>query len=165
MILSIRTLMVTVAFAVPATFAHAELTSTMTAYVVTKGDDGVERRKPADAAEPGDVVEYRMVHTNTFDHPVGGVAVVGPVPDGMTLVSAAEGRGAQGVIEVQGEFDPDRPGEEWSTLPATKIVVDSRGQRVRKAATVADFTAVRWRLSDPLPKAASVEHVYRTRLE
>lgn len=51
----------------------------------------------------------------------------------------------RGVFEVRGDFDPDRPGEEWSALPAYRIVIDAYGNRRRVKADPKDFTAVRWR--------------------
>ena len=51
----------------------------------------------------------------------------------------------QGVFEVRGDFDPDRPGEEWSTVPAFRIVVDGYGNRTRVKVGPKDYTAVRWR--------------------
>jgi len=163
----LRTVLATMgAFAaLTATPAAAELASTMTAMVVTASPDGTEAYAPATSVKPGETVEYRIVHRNDFDHALNGVAVVGPVPEEMELVLARPSADIPAMLEVRGEFDPDTAGEEWSTLPATKIVIDAAsGLRMIEDATEADFTAVRWRLDAPLPARGSVSHVYRAQV-
>ena len=150
--------------AFPAT-ALAELRSEMSAYVVKAGQDGTERLEHADAARPGDVIEYRLMHTNTFADALRGVAVVGPIPEGLELVNAFRSADIPAVFELQGDFDPDRPGEEWSPLPVTRIVVDPDGTRRSEPARREHFTAVRWRLEESLPGGRSVRHVYRVRVK
>ncbi len=145
--------------------AYAELASRMSAHLVVSGANGVETFAPAKAAKPGDLIEYHLIHTNTFSHSIGGIAIIGPVPDGTVLVDSYTDMGAPGIFEVRGAFDPDTPGEDWSTLPATKIVVKANGERVYQPATPEDFTAVRWRLTNPLSQNATVHHRYRTRVE
>lgn len=149
-----------------ATPAAADLDSTMTAVLVTPAPDGTELFSPATRVKPGQTIEYRIVHRNTFDHALDGVAVVGPIPGEMELVKAAQSADIPAVIEVRGEFDPDTTGEEWSALPAMKIVIDAAtGLRMVEEATEADFTAVRWRLDAPLPGRATMRHVYRARVK
>jgi len=149
-----------------ATPASAELDSTMTALIVTPAPDGTETYRPATSARPGETVEYRIEHRNGFSHALDGVAVVGPIPDEMELVVARASADIPAMLEVRGEFDPDSVGEEWSALPATKIVVDAAtGLRMVEDATEADFTAVRWRLDAPLPASGTVRHVYRAQVK
>lgn len=145
--------------------ALAELESTMSAVVVAQDGNGVEQYYPATRVKPGQTVEYRIVHVNGFNKPLDGVAVVGPVPEAMEFVRAADSADIPAIMEVRGELDPDRPGEEWSSLPATKIVVRADGAREQRPAVEADFTAVRWRLTAPLPERATVRHSYRAQVK
>ncbi len=143
------------------TVAFAELESQITAFVVTTDATGVEQYAPADQVKPGQMIEYRIRHTNTFDNAISGVAVTGPVPEGGELVVERSTSDVAATLEVSGEFDPDRPGEEWSTLPAQRIVVQADGSRLIETAKPEHFTAVRWILSNSMPQDVSVNHAYR----
>lgn len=161
----LRTLIIATAVAVAPFSARAELRSEMLAYVVSVGEDGTERFAPAATVKPGQTIEYRMRHTNTFDDAIGGVTVIGPVPEGGEYVPGKRYSNAPAVFEVRGEFDPDRPGEEWSALPASRIVVGNDGTRRTEEAKPEHFTAIRWRLSEPMQRDASVVHAYRVEVK
>lgn len=145
--------------------AFAELKSELAAYVVTTEATGEEVFTPASRVEPGQTIEYRLVHTNTFEDAISGVTVIGPVPEGGELVSDEHAPEASGIFEVRGEFDPDQPGEEWSSLPAMRIVVENDGTRRLEEAKPDAFTAVRWRLDEPMQRDASVNHAYRVQVK
>ena len=147
------------------TAAFAELKSEMQAFVVTTDPAGVEQYKAADAVKPGQTIEYRMQHTNTFENAIAGVAVVGPVPSGSELIIDKSSSDVTATFEVRGEFDPDRAGEEWSTLPATRITIQADGSRLAETAKPEHFTAVRWKLSDAMHEDASVNHAYRVQVK
>ena len=141
--------------------ASAELKSEMQAYVVTTDASGFEQYLAADTVKPGQTIEYRMEHTNDFDNAIGGVAIVGPVPEGAELIVGRSSSDVVATFEVRGEFDPDRDGEEWSTLPAQRVVVEADGTRTIEEATPESFTAVRWLLGAPMQEDASVHNAYR----
>lgn len=145
--------------------ALAELKSDMQAYVVTTDGNGFEQYVSAETVKPGQTIEYRMQHTNSFDNAIGGVAIVGPVPEGAELIVGRTSSDVSATFEVRGEFDPDREGEEWSTLPAQRIVVDADGTRSVEEAKPEHFTAVRWMLGDPMQEDASVNHAYRVQVK
>jgi len=147
------------------TTAFAELKSEMQAFVVTTDSSGVEQYTAADAVKPGQTIEYRMQHTNTFDNAIGGVAVMGPVPNGSELIVDQSSSDVSASFEVRGEFDPDRPGEEWSTLPAQRITIQADGSRLVEMAKPEHFTAVRWVLGDAMQEDASVNHAYRVQVK
>lgn len=154
-----------ICLAVTPSVALAELKSEMQAFVVTKDASGAEQYVAADAVKPGQTIEYRMQHTNAFDNAIGGVAIVGPVPEGSELVVDRASSDVSATFEVRGEFDPDRPGEEWSTLPAQRIVIQPDGSRLTETAKPEHFTAVRWALSDAMQENASVNHAYRVQVK
>ena len=147
------------------TAAFAELKSEMQAFVVTTDAAGVEQYVAADAVKPGQTIEYRMQHTNTFDNAIGGVAVMGPVPNGSELIVEKSSSDVLASFEVRGEFDPDRPGEEWSALPAQRITIQADGTRVVEPAKPEHFTAVRWVLSETMQEDESVNHAYRVQVK
>ena len=154
-----------VCLALAPTAAMAELKSEMQAYVVTTDATGAEQYFAADSVKPGQTIEYRLQHTNSFDNAIGGVAVVGPVPEGSELIVDRTSSDVSATFEVRGEFDPDRDGEEWSTLPAQRIVVQADGTRIIEVAKPEHFTAVRWSLGDAMQHDASVNHAYRVQVK
>ena len=145
--------------------ALAELRSEMAAYVVRTGADGTERLETAERARPGDVIEYRLTHTNTFPDALRDLAIVGPLPEGLELLNAFRSADMPAVFELRGDFDPDSPGEEWSPLPVTRIVVEPDGSRRAEPARREHFTAVRWRLDGALPSGGAVRHAYRAKVK
>lgn len=157
--------MATLCLVIVPSVAFAELKSEMQAFVVTTDSAGVEQYLAADAVKPGQTIEYRMQHTNTFDNAIGGVAVMGPVPSGSELIVEKSSSDVSATFEVRGEFDPDQAGEEWSTLPAQRITVQADGSRLIETAKPEHFTAVRWVLSDAMQEDASVNHAYRVEVK
>lgn len=145
--------------------AMAELKSEMQAYVVTADESGAEQYYAASSVKPGQLIEYRMQHTNAFDNAIGGVAIVGPVPEGSELVVGRAASDVSATFEVRGEFNPDLPGEEWSTLPAERIVEQADGSRVIEIAKPEHFTAVRWTLNEAMQQDAAVNHAYRVQVK
>jgi len=158
-----RTAILAIVFA--PSIAMAELKSEMQAFVVSTDASGSEQYAPAEKVAPGQTIEYRLLHTNSFDNAIGGVAVVGPVPEGSELVVGQSSSDVSATFEVRGEFDPDQPGEEWSTLPAQRIVIEADGTRTVEAAKPEHFTAVRWQLGQPMQEDASVNHAYRVQVK
>lgn len=145
--------------------AHAELRSALKGYVVTANDNGTETYTPATTVRPGQLIEYRIDHHNTFNNAIGGVAIVGPVPDEAVVDVNHLGSSKAANVEVQGDFDPDRPGEEWSTLPAMRVVIKDDGSRELVEATPEDFTAVRWTLEAPMQSNEVVTNSWRVRVK
>lgn len=147
------------------TLALADLQSEMSAHVVTVAADGTEQYASAVTVEPGQIIEYRIKHRNTFGDSLGGVAIVGPVPQQAVVDPTTLATSSPAMLEVRGELDPDLPGEEWSTLPAQRIVVLADGSRMIEEASPEHFTAIRWTLSDPLQTQEQVTNTYRVRVK
>ncbi len=145
--------------------AAAELRSEMSAFVVTKDATGIEQYAPADTVKPGQLIEYRISNHNTFDNAIDGVAVVGPVPAQAVVSIDSTNSSSDALLEVRGELNPDSPGEEWSTLPAQRIVILADGSRLIEDAQPEDFTAVRWKLSSALDSQETVTTSYRVRVK
>lgn len=141
--------------------ASAELKSELSAFVVTTGDNGEEQVTPATRVKPGQVIEYRLTHTNKFNQAIGGVAIVGPVPDESVFAPGTQTSSSNAVFEIRADLDPDNPGEEWSTLPAMREVIQSDGTRVIEEAKPEHFTAVRWKILTPLQNEQTVTNSYR----
>ncbi len=156
---------VAVMIALSPAISHAELRSEMSAFVVTTGSDGVEQYQRADSVKPGQLIEYRIKHQNSFESAISGVAIVGPVPEQAIVAAEASTSTIDATFEVRGELDPDQPGEEWSTLPAQRIVVLEDGSRLIEDAKPEHFSAVRWKLITPLQANEVVTNTYRVRVK
>jgi len=137
----------------------------MSAHVVTVTEEGTEQYASAVTVEPGQIIEYRIRHRNTFENAIDGVAIVGPVPTQAVVDPSTLATSSAAVLEVRGELDPDLPGEEWSTLPAQRIVILADGSRMIEEAQPEHFTAIRWTLSDPLQVQEQVTNTYRVRVK
>lgn len=144
--------------------ASAELRSELSAFVVTKDSNGVEHYASADSVEPGQLIEYRLAHTNMFDDAIGGVAIVGPIPAEAVFAAGSASSSAQAVFEIRADLDPDQPGEEWSSLPAQRIVVQPDGTREIVGVSPEEYTAVRWKIASDLGSNTVVSNSYRVRV-
>ncbi len=108
---------------------------------------------------PGDVVEYRLVFTNTTGAVVKDVGFQDPLPAGVAYVAGSAGADrADAVVE----YSIDR-GASWSGRPEIEVVV--AGQRVRQPAPAEQYTHVRWRVAGSVAPAAKVEARFRARVK
>jgi len=89
------------------------------------------------------------------------VAVVGPIPSEAILALGDSTSTAEAVFEIRAELDPDQPGEEWSSLPAMRVVILDDGTRTLEEAKPEHFTAVRWTIATPLASEQTVANTYR----
>ncbi len=108
---------------------------------------------------PGDVVEYRLVFTNTTAAVVKDVGFEDPLPGGVTYVA---GSAAADRPDVAVEYSIDR-GASWSARPEVEVQV--AGQRVRKPAPAELYTHVRWRVTGSVAPAAKVEARFRAQVK
>ncbi len=109
--------------------------------------------------QPGDVVEYRLVFTNTTKGVVKDVGFQDPLPGGMAYLG---GSAAADRPDVAVEYSIDK-GASWSARP--EIEVEVAGQRVRQPAPAEMYTHVRWRVGGALAPAAKVEARFRARVK
>jgi uncharacterized repeat protein (TIGR01451 family) len=83
---------------------------------LTAQQDSIAGKPRADGgkiAEAGDVVEYRLVFTNTRDIPLSNVVFSDPVPMGLTFVAASVKSSRE---DVAVEYSIDK-GQTWSARP------------------------------------------------
>jgi len=138
--------------------ASKPIASTLTAHLVTKDDEGAERFQQAQRVNPGDVIEYRIVHRNKAGQALKGFVVNGKIPTG-TVYMARSAKSAQAdALEVK------IAGEPWQGLPAFKTVTDADGNEQRVQATPADYIGLRWKLADALENGAQSKNIYRVQV-
>lgn len=136
------------------------------AYLVTTAtrDDGTveEVFAEADAARPGQVVEYRVTVRNVSDEtlPAATVAVTGPVPATTSYLADSATPSDEA---ARTEFSADG-GASFAEPPVVIVVQDENGDDVERIVAPADYTAVRWTLLEPLDAGAQRTFVYRAQV-
>lgn len=140
------------------TASSTPIASSLTAHVVTAAQDGGELFQQAKRVNPGDVIEYRIVHRNRAAQPLEGFVVNGKIPNGTSYVARSAKSAQPDTLEVK------IPGEPWQVLPAYKTVTDADGNEQRVAAKPADYIGLRWKLSKALPKDARSRNIYRVKV-
>ncbi|RRJ96268.1 hypothetical protein Ga0100231_020405 [Opitutaceae bacterium TAV4] len=132
------------ASAVSYTIAADALTASLEAVKVVAQADGREGFVAAEAAAPGDIIEYRATYANTTDRTLTNVAPEIPIPEGLTWLAAAK----TPLAPVSASLN----GATFSPLPLR----DAVGQPV----ALEQVRALRWSIPELKP-AASVTIIVR----
>lgn len=137
--------------------ASANLTGTLEAYRVVITDEGVEEFLPADNAHPTDVIEYRLVYSNTGDQPIQNVLITDPIPLGTKLVHPSASKPTTGRVEFS--IDGGKSFKPWPILIKTKTPA---GDEKTVEATPDMVTHIRWTLDDAIEPDGGITLTYRT---
>jgi uncharacterized repeat protein (TIGR01451 family) len=110
--------------------------------------DGREKQLPADAAQPGDLLEYRAEYRNTGKTPTTQVKATVPVP-------------AQGLEYLPGSASPPAvnasvDGRRFAPTPLTRSVTLPDGRRETRPVPVAEYRFLQWDLGELAPGASAV---------
>jgi uncharacterized repeat protein (TIGR01451 family) len=124
--------------ALPAFAQPAAVTSTLQAQRV-EDLDGKTVRKPAEAAKPGDTVEYRGTYRNVASTPVAKLQATIPVPAGTTFVAGSTEPGA-----AQASTD----GVRFAPLPLVRTIRLADGSSRQEPVPLAEYRFVRWDLGN-----------------
>lgn len=134
----------------------------MRASNITAKEQAVASNKPADslrATLPGDLMEYRMVFTNTKRIALKNVRFDNPVPRGLVY---AIGSAKADRPDANVEFSIDG-GATWSANPQIEVI--EAGQKVRRAAPPEMYTHVRWHVTGDVAPGAKVVAQFRARMK
>ena len=128
--------------------AGLELATRVEKIVAAAGTDKADARPqlvPAEDLSPGDALVVTVTFLNTTQHALDGVRITQPIPPSMRyLEGSGVGPGSQVLYSVDGGATYGQPNELG--------VVAADG--VRRAATAADYTHVRWLIKAPLAPGA-----------
>lgn len=148
------------------TFVAAQsepVTVKLEAYIVstiTKPDGSTEEQfTEAKEARPGQVVEYRVVVTNTSDEtlPASNAMITGPIPATTTYIADSATPSSEG---ARLEFSADG-GQTFSVPPVMIMVKNDQGQEVEVEATPEQYTAARWTILQALEPKQELTFKYR----
>lgn len=126
---------------------------------VTVDDENGDRkvtRVPPQLVTPGDEVIYRIVYTNVGDRPATDVVITNPVPEHMAY---SDGSAAGTNTSVSFSVDDGR----HFASPDELTVTGADGEE--RPASAADYTAIRWLITAPVPPGATGELTYRARVK
>ena len=104
---------------------------------------GHELLKPATAARPGDLLQYRAVYSNSGNQPADHLMASLPVPPGTTLQSSGiEPAGAQATVD----------GSHFAPMPLMRSVVGTDGRPHPQPVPLSEVRALRWDLGTLAPR-------------
>jgi uncharacterized repeat protein (TIGR01451 family) len=127
--------------------AVAPLQSSMTAYLVEKGEDGKETLTEVNQVKPGQTIEYALRYSNVSDGDLAEVNIVGPVPAGTNYLAGS----ALPQDGARPQFSIDN-GASYKSEPVTYKVKMADGTELEKVATPDMYTHVSWTLPKLLAK-------------
>ena len=125
----------------PATAVHAdsELRVELEAYRVTTDGDGNEQFNVADAAYPGDVVEYRAHYTNDGAQTLTGVQAILPIPDDTVYLPASA---------IPARVEASLDGKTYEPVPLQRRVVNADGTESIELVPASEYRFLRFGLGD-----------------
>lgn len=143
-------------FAVSA-YAASPVSGDIQAFLIT-ADNGSELQQPAEQAEPGDVIEYRLIFTNSGEADVFGLNVVNPIPQNTTFVSQSANTKIPSIFKVSIDG-----GETFESTPVKRIETQTDGSQKEVVIPSSMYTHVQWKADKPLLSDGG-EHVYSYRV-
>lgn len=144
-------------FFAAASFASSSVTGNVEAFLIT--DQGSAKAlDDAATAEPGDVIEYRLVFTNAGEEDVFGLNVVNPIPKHTAFVSQSENTRIPASFKVSIDG-----GETFESTPVKRIETQSDGTQKEVVVPPSQYTHVQWKADQPLTSEGG-QHVYSYRV-
>jgi uncharacterized repeat protein (TIGR01451 family) len=138
----VLTLVTVASFAPALAFASGPVNVALTAQRVTV-NNGRESFGPADAARPGEVLQYRAVYRNDGAKPVNSLMATLPIPAGLEYLP----RTAAPAV-VLASLD----GTTYAPVPLVRRVRNADGREVVQQVPPAEYRFLRWSIGTLSPK-------------
>lgn len=139
--------------AIPALAQDRALESRLEARKVVVAADGKENLTGADAARPGDVIEYVATYRNTTRSPIRNVVATLPIPQNTELVA-----GSPRPVGARASLD----GRAFAAMPLKRKVVRD-GREIEEQVPLREYRALRWS-PGPIDAGQSVTYAARVRV-
>ncbi len=149
-------LMMIMTVAVSAAVADGPLESRLSAFRVVSDSNGQAALEQAEAAAPGDLIEYHLNYANRSTDALGGLIINGPIPPGTTYVGESARADIDHVLEVSID-----DGNSWSTEPLMRQVRNADGSVSEVEVPASEYTQIRWRLNNALQPHQDLALRYR----
>lgn len=122
------------------------LHSNVSFQIVDQDADGQEVLAKRDTVRPGEMLHYTVTHKNGTEMDLSDLVVMAPIPQGGRFAPASDRSSLPAAFEIQAEMDPHNEGLEWSSMPATRIVLGADGAETIEPLPMTEIRAVRWTL-------------------
>jgi len=120
---------------------------------VERAADGRERLAPAEAARPGDVIQYTATYRNNGTRAVRDLEATLPIPANTEYVAgSARPQGAKASVDAAG----------FAAMPLTRRVVRD-GKEVEEPVPLREYRYLRWHAAE-LGAGASLEFTARVKV-
>lgn len=114
------------------------------AKVVTSGAKRAEKLVSAEAAKPGDVLQYDALYRNESGAKIGNLQATLPIPDGLeVLTESLKPAGAQASVD----------GKTFGPLPLMRNATAPDGTAVQEEVPAREYRVLRWSAPTLLPSA------------
>jgi uncharacterized repeat protein (TIGR01451 family) len=120
--------------------ADAGLVNTLSVQLVAPAGDGKERLESAQAAKPGDVLEYTALYKNNTAGTIRNLEATLPVPKGTEYVVGPSTQ----PTEVRASLD----GKSYAPVPLKRSVKLADGKTVEKLVPITEYRFLRWQPKD-----------------
>lgn len=110
------------------------LATKLEARKIVRGADGKESSAPADAAKPGDVIEYVATYRNTGKQPLRNLEATLPIPHNTEFVP-----GSANPANARASLDA----KSFAAMPLKRTTTKD-GKTVEMLVPVRDYRALRW---------------------
>ncbi len=158
--LSLVALVLTAVLAAAPAFGQSpSLEGQMEALKIVLDENNREIAVSAEKVYPSDVLEYRLVYSNSGNAAASGINLTGPIPEGTVYLdeTATAAKGMHPVFSIDG-------GESYMEAPVTYVVVNEDGEEEVKEATPDMITHVRWRVDTVLDVGQELVVSYRVQV-
>lgn len=132
----------------------SDLTTTLRVSRIVVLENGTESHQSADAAKPGDVLEYVAEYYNNSTHVIRQLAATLPIPAGTEYVPSSA---------LPGGALASTDGTTFGPLPLTRKVVQSNGKWVDQPIPYREYRFLRWPSQD-LPAGKTLQVGARAKL-
>ena len=136
--------------------SEGSLQSRMEALLVITQVDGKETFATAKSVEPGQVIEYRTVYSNSGVSPISNLSVVGPVPAGTRYLDKSATSSVTHVFEASIDG-----GSSWHTEPLMRTVTQADGSKTQEVVPPEEYSHVRWKAAEAIARNSRQEYRYR----
>lgn len=142
-------------------FAKGPVTGEIQAFIVSVTADGEEVVTEAREAEPGHVMEFRIVFTNSGEEDVRGIQVVDPIPNNTRFIPDSHQSDVPAAFEVSIDG-----GESFEVEPVVRIETQSDGSQKEVVVPPEQYTHIRWLAEEELESnGGKHEYTYRVTVD
>lgn len=138
------------------------------AYLVTEVtlDNGKieERFTPAEEAEPGNIIEYRLTGRNISDVNLKDVILNGVIPEGTFYIDNSASDDDIAMLEFTAPGYTAPSGGKFGPAPLTVTIVIN-GEEKEVVIPSESYTALRWQLREPIAAESEVTFIYRVEVK